>query len=827
MRYALVALNVPINQTYTYHVSADLEAFIQQGHLVRVAFATSTQAGIVVGFSDSTNLPSTKPIQDILDPLPVVQPEHIALSFWLSEQTLTPIGLCLWLWLPPAMSGKSTRMVGLLNDETPPSDEEALSLFSYLKKNSPAKLSVIEKTYSKKALNTLVKSGTAQMFSMLSEPSVRAKTVRTAHLLINAEETHTWRFSTKQRDIVDYLAQFDYPQDVTEIYTNTNTTNAQLNQLAQKGVLQLGERIVYRDRLADKDFMPIQAPQLTPAQQTVWDAIANAQALHAQNKHTDGVTFLVHGVTGSGKTEIYLRAIEQALALGQQAIMLVPEIALTPQTIQRVATRFPEQVAVVHSHLSNGERYDTWQRARSGQIRVVVGTRSALFTPFTRLGLVILDEEHDSSYKQSPPIHPPYYHARAVAEHLMQLCNGIVILGSATPDLQTFYRAQNNDIRYLHLPNRIMGHKQRILAQAQREGVTTRYQNDSADRMMLDMPPVTVIDMREELKKGNTSMFSRALQLALTRTLQRGEQAILFLNRRGQASYVFCRDCGYIHHCERCDSPMTYHRQGEALKCHHCGNSAPVPTQCPNCNSTRIKFFGAGTQQVEQELTKLFPEVKSVRWDADTANNINEHEAILAQFANHEVQVMVGTQMIAKGLDLPMVTLVGVISADMGLAMPDFRTTERTFQLLTQVAGRAGRGVLGGEVILQTYQPQHESISAASHHDYSSFYQQELPIRRNLGYPPFRRLGRVLIQGNHPIETQRLAEKIANHLKATLEQEHLNDTQIIGPAPCFFTKIDNLYRWHVLVRSVNPTELLQHLPHQSGIYIDIDTMDVL
>ena len=543
--------------------------------------------------------------------------------------------------------------------------------------------------------------------------------------------------------------------------------------------------------------------------------------------------FLLHGVTGSGKTEIYLRAIADTLQQGRQAIFLVPEIALTPQTIRRVAQRFPDKVAVVHGSLSRGERYDTWRRARNGEIPVIVGTRSALFTPLPDCGLIVLDEEHDSSYKQTPPLHPPYYHARAVVEKMVALNNGTLILGSATPDLDTRYRALKGDLTYLHLPDRIMGHRRRLRELAQQQNIAVRYQPAEGEAMTMELPPVLVVDMRDELKAGNTSMFSRDLQAALEGVLARGEQAMLLLNRRGQSTYVFCRDCGYVVECDNCDTPLTYHRQGEAMRCHHCGFQKPAPEICPVCDSKRIRYFGAGTQQVERAVQKHFPQAKTVRWDADTASRADLHEKILGRFMAGEANVMIGTQMIAKGLDLPLVTLVGVVSADPGLAMPDFRADERAFQLLTQVAGRAGRGVLGGEVIVQTYQPQHRAIVAAAQHDYEAFYDDEIEVRRRMGYPPFRRLARVLIQNTHPIEAERRAEDIAQHLRQRINALEMHDTHLIGPAPCFFSRIDRFYRWQVLVRSSDPLPVLTELqlvsrPDKGQTeYLDIDTLDIL
>ncbi len=540
-------------------------------------------------------------------------------------------------------------------------------------------------------------------------------------------------------------------------------------------------------------------------------------------------TTLLHGVTGSGKTEIYLRAIEYALAQGRQAIFLVPEIALTAQTVRRVMARFPGRVGIVHSRLSDGERYDTWRRARAGEIEVIVGTRSALFTPLPDIGLVFLDEEHDDSYKQSPPVLPPYYHARDVAEQMMQAGAGVLILGSATPDVGTFFRAQRGDITYLHLPRRIMGHRVTISEQEAQSGIQSRYQSDDdgSDAVHIDLPPVDVVDMRDELKAGNISIFSHAMQDALKQTLARGEQAILYLNRRGTSTYVFCRDCGYVAGCPRCDTPMTYHTTGAMMHCHHCGYSEPHPTVCPECSSKRIKFFGAGTQQVEEAVKNLFPNAISLRWDADTASKAGEHDLILQRFSSGSANVLIGTQMIAKGLDLPMVTLVGVVSADMGLSLPDYAAGERVFQLLTQVSGRAGRGLRGGRVILQTYQPEHYAIQAASMHDYAKFYAEEIAYRRELGNPPFRRLVRIIFRYEREVKARIEAENAAQLIFQRINDNDMMGTEMIGPVPCFFSKVNRMYRWQIILRGPNPARALRYDDFGRGWFVDVDPVDLL
>ncbi len=826
MRYAHAALNVPVNQLFTYHVTEALSETLRVGHLVKVNFGTTTQPAVVMAIDETSDVPHTKPILDLLDAQPVLDEVQVKLAHWLSESTLASIGAAVWLWLPPAFTGRSVRVFNLTDPlpDTPLPAGLMADIVAYLRAHQDVREAALEKRFgagAQQALNALKRQGYVQISSMLTAPTVRPKTVRTVRLLVPRHEIPALKLGPKARAIVEHLAQFDSPQDAPDLASAVDATSADLLNLERKGIVLLGERVVYRDRLADQDFIAHEPPTLTPEQADIWARIQQLMSAAA------GRVGLLHGVTGSGKTELYLRAMAAALQRGQQAIFLVPEIALTPQTIQRVAARFPERVGVVHSGLSSGERYDTWQRARRGELDVIVGTRSALFAPLRQLGLVVIDEEHDSSYKQSPPIQPPYYHARDVAEQLMRLRGGTLLLGSATPSLEVYHRAQAGQIAYLRLPNRIMGHRQRVEAQAQRGGVTPRYAVQDDDRMTIDLPPVLVVDMREELKTGNTSMFSRALQATLKDVLERGEQAILFLNRRGQSTYVFCRDCGYVESCPRCATPMTYHGHDEALRCHHCGYVQPPLKVCPQCGSHRIRYFGAGTQQVEAELKRLFPTVSSLRWDADTAQTIDAHEAILASFAQQQAQVMIGTQMIAKGLDLPFVTLVGVVSADLGLALPDFRASERAFQLLTQVAGRAGRGVLGGQVILQTYQPQHVSIRAASQHDYEAFYQQEIKHRRELGYPPFRRVLRLLVQSTNPQQAQRSAEQLAQRLHNVIRAEDWPDASVIGPAPAFFTKIDNYYRWHVLLRAADPAAIVRQLGPLHEVYVDVDVIDVL
>ena len=957
--YVEIAVNAPVNQTFHYHIPNELEGQLSPGHLVQVPFATALQYGIVLTLDDDTPIQQTKPVTALLDPQPVVTATQIELARWISERYLAPIGFCLWLMLPPGLTGGRDIRVALLQEDAKSADPVEQKILSLLARRGAMTGHQLETAKAlqgmqwRGAVDQLAKEGIVSKERILMPPRVRPKTVATAALAIHPnqiaavarqlgkesnpanilevmaamrveqptieqvleaadvkskaalekledaglvtinrtaappkvslniprfkvdEKLLELRKGEKHLHVLKVLAREAGAMEVNWLYAQTGAKLDDLKRLEEDGLILLGEQHTWRDSLADRDFVPAIAPPLIPEQDAAWGVIRDAikkwewetpppngldptpspspnSGRGAKNTLFSAMNvdeadaafapppnsgeagrgskkgFLLHGVTGSGKTEIYLRAVEQTLAQGRQAIFLVPEIALTAQTVRRVAARFPGQVAIVHSGLSDGERYDTWRRAREGLIGVVVGARSALFTPLPDVGLVILDEEHDHSYKQSPPLTPPYYHSRDVAEAMMRQNNGVLILGSATPDLETVYRAQQGDLTLLRMPTRIMGHRVRIMEQSERTGVAARYYPARAeDAVSIDLPPVKVVDMREELKAGNTSIFSRDLQTAMADTLKRKQQAILFLNRRGSSTYVFCRDCGYVAACPRCDTPLTYHRNAESLRCHQCGYQAPEPRICPQCGSNRIKFFGAGTQQIEQMLIHEFPGVRTLRWDADTATNPETHDLFLSRFVERKADVLIGTQMVTKGLDLPMVTLVGVVSADLALNLPDFRAGETTFQLLTQVAGRAGRGLLGGRVVLQTYQPDHYAILAAAKHDFDGFYAQEIGYRRQLGYPPFRRLVRIIFRSESDTRAQADAEEAANFLRKRLTQLDMTGTELIGPAPCFFSRVNQVYRWHLFLRGPDPTVALRGLEIGRGWHVDIDPVDVL
>ncbi|EFR93506.1 primosomal protein N', partial [Listeria innocua FSL J1-023] len=548
------------------------------------------------------------------------------------------------------------------------------------------------------------------------------------------------------------------------------------------------EKIISRDPYENHQFEKSESLQLLPDQALACEKIIAA---------TEQETFLIHGVTGSGKTEIYLQTIEAKLKEGKEAIVLVPEISLTPQMVERFKSRFGSEVAVLHSALSSGEKYDEWRKIERKEARVVVGARSAVFAPFENLGIIIIDEEHEASYKQEDN---PRYHARDVAIWRAEKYQCPVVLGSATPSLESFARAKKGVYTLIELPSRV---------------------NDRA------MPEVRVVDMRVELRKENRTEFSTELLEKIKDRIAKKEQTVLMLNRRGYSSFVMCRDCGYVVECPNCDISLTYHQSSNQMKCHYCGHEERVPKHCPSCEGEHIRYFGTGTQKVEESLTKLIPEARVIRMDVDTTRTKGAHEKLLKSFRNHEADILLGTQMIAKGLDFPDITLVGVLNADTMLHLPDFRASERTFQLLTQVSGRAGRHERTGEVVVQSYNPEHYSIEFAKQHDFIGFYNHEMKLRKMGSYPPFYYLTMINVSDENEMKAIRTIQEMAQFLRGKLGP----DAVILGPVPSTITRIKNKYRYQCIIKyKIEPNlkkELKTLITHyqkdqQKGLTITID-----
>jgi primosomal protein N' (replication factor Y) len=514
---------------------------------------------------------------------------------------------------------------------------------------------------------------------------------------------------------------------------------------------------------------------------------------------------LLHGVTGSGKTEVYLQLISRALALGRQAIVLVPEISLTPQMMERFWSRFVDRIAIFHSRLADGERADQWCRVRAGEASIAVGARSAVFAPFSNLGVIVIDEEHEASYKSEMR---PRYHAAEIARFRGESHGALLVYGSATPSVESYYRAKRGACGLIEMRAR-----------------TNR----------LEMPEVLVADMRDELKAGNRSMFSAALAKALRETLAESRQAILFLNRRGFASFLLCRDCGYIVSCRECSASYTYHQEGGRLVCHYCGLTAPVPDACPSCGGVNVRAFGAGTERVEQEVLRVFPGSRVLRMDRDTTSGKDAHSRILGRFRDRKADILIGTQMIAKGHDFPEVTLVGVLAADAILNFSDFRASERTFQLLTQVAGRSGRGEAGGRVVIQTYNPDHYSVAMAKGHDYEGFYRQEMIARRALQYPPFQQIGVLVVTGVVDARVRAAAER----LRGVLCAKPREGLTVLGPTRPPIGKLRDRYRWRIVIKDRDEDavhELLgrasefffrEKLPLDADLSVDLNPFSML
>jgi len=823
-----------LTRAFHYLVPHRIRAKIHIGQLVWVPFGSRYLQGVVVGFDDKCPVEDVREVDRIADPLPVLSPIHIELAHWLSKYYVAPIQRVIQAMLPPGVMQDVDIIVDLVDDAKPAQATEAqIEILSLLRERGPLRLRQISRLAKmgnwRSVVNQLIEHGWATKRRQIRAPRVKPRLVAVVRVRPGLRPSdYPSHRASKQRKALAYLLwqQRCRPTEqwlpLSKAAAEAGVFPAVVRTLVKKGLVELSQRQVWRDPLRGQTFVAVTPPRLTPEQGQAWEMI------DADLESPQGLPFLLQGVTGSGKTEIYLRAAQRVLEQGRSAIILVPEISLTPQTIRRFGARFPTLLAVMHSRLSLGERFDQWRRLRNGDLRLVVGSRSAIFAPVRHLGLIVLDEEHDPSYKQEQT---PRYHAREVAVRLARLAGATCILGSATPGLESAYRARRGEYRLLSLPQRIMGHRHALAQQASKlhraQQHYHRVEPSLPEAMYAELPPVEVVDMRAELRAGNRSILSRSLQRSIEAALAASEQIILFLNRRGTATFVMCRDCGYVLKCPRCQVPLTYHSQAGAMTCHHCNFKSSVPSQCPNCWGSRIRFFGVGTQRVEQVVSQAYPNARVVRWDLDTTRARLAHQRMLDRFIKGEADVMVGTQMIAKGLDLPRVTLVGVITADTLINLPDIRSGERTFQLLTQVAGRAGRSVLGGKVIIQTYAPRHPSIQAASKHDYWTFYEQEMAFRREHWYPPISKLVRLLYAHPNAAQAQHEAEDLHQMLTLKIARLGLPEIDLIGPAPCFFSRLRGRWRWQIIVRGTDPKALIADLRLPLGWRVDVDPVSLL
>ena len=810
MRYAEVSVNSPAarQKTFSYAIPQGLR--LKPGQAVWVPFGDKVLQGIIMELKPSPQVEVVKEIIGPIEPHPLLSPPQLALAGWLSEYYLCSLFDAVALMLPPGFARRTLTFISIAADtdyditSLTPGQQQVVRL---IKKQGRLTLKQLEQKLGRNKAGQLI-SQLARRGLVIKqyqpEPiKVRPKQERYLSLAIAAGQAQNTaagllKRAPKQAALLGFLSRQSAAISVKEAKTAAGASMEAVNALVKKGFITLEDVEVKREPIAYDNIRP-QAPlKLTAAQQKALKAITTALVQASQGDASPPPVFLLHGVTGSGKTEVYLQALAEAVRLGKRGIALVPEIALTPQTIERFAARFPRRVAVLHSRLSLGEQFDEWRQIKEGKFDAVIGSRGALFAPQPDLGLIIIDEEHEWTYKQQDK--SPRYHARDAAIKLAELSGAVVVLGSATPDVETYYHARRGDYRLLELPQRL----------TPREGSL--------------LPDVEVVDLREELKAGNRSIFSRPLKKAIDSALANREQVILFFNRRGGASFVQCRSCGTVLNCRRCDVPLSYHPAEAGLVCHQCNYHIDVPQVCPRCSSRRIKFLGLGTQGLEQETTIIFPGAGLLRWDSDTTRKKHAHQQILDKFRAHEADILIGTQMVAKGLDIPQVTLVGVVIADSALNLPDFRAGERTFQLLSQVAGRAGRGELGGRVIIQSYTPQHYAIQAALKHDYAAFYEQEIGYRRRLGNPPFRRLVRLTFSHTNDSFCQQEAVRMKQMLTLERDARGIADIGLIGPAPAFIHRLRGRFRWQLILRGIEPSRFLAGIALPRGWVVDVDPL---
>jgi primosomal protein N' (replication factor Y) len=765
MKYASVIVDVPAMQTdraFDYKIPEEWQELVTPGMRVIVPFGPRKIQGFVIETKNHSEFKRLKAISELLDLTPCLTSELLQLGQWLTEKTLCFKISAFQAMLPAAMKAKYEKALGLTIDDVTRLAEQ---LQPFFKNGNQVDLKELEHSVSLKMIQKEIEQGHIEVIYKVKQKTNKKtiKIIKRNESLIRLTELleELPANAKKQIEIISYFTTNEINEiALQDLLIEANTSDASVKALISKGILKEEIKEIYRDPYQDRHFEKTKRLMLNNEQQ---QAITPLLKTINENVHD---VFLMYGVTGSGKTEVYLQSIEEVLNNGKEAIVLVPEISLTPQMVHRFKGRFGSKVAVLHSGLSTGEKYDEWRKIQRKEVQLVVGARSAIFAPFENLGMIIIDEEHESSYKQEEN---PRYHARDVAIYRAKLHKCPVVLGSATPTLESFARSKKDVYKLLTLKERVNKRS---------------------------MPHVDIIDMREELRSGNRSMFSTTLIEKLTERLEKREQSVLFLNRRGYSSFVMCRDCGFVIQCPHCDISLTYHRHGQQLKCHYCGHEEQMPNVCPECQSEHIRFFGTGTQKVEEELVKVLPHSRIIRMDVDTTGRKGAHEKLLTRFGNKEADILLGTQMIAKGLDFPDVTLVGVLTADTMLHLPDFRASEKTFQLLTQVSGRAGRHELPGEVIIQTYTPEHYSIQLASQYDYDSFYNHEMQLRKNHAYPPYYYL--ALLTVSHPEITKvvSVTEKIVQFLRRNVE----NETKILGPVASPIPRIKDRYRYQCMVK---------------------------
>ncbi len=811
-RYAEVAVlsGSPQPGGFTYAVPAALEPRLRRGMAVVVPWRNQWSLGIVLAVTAESEIADPRPLAGLLDPDPLLTPRQLELTDWIAARYLAPIAACAALFLPsgtpnrprasasgfrPIVPAPPARPTQLTLALAPDPLRRIIEEWPQGKKSRPADLlaALAEGTLPLSDAARVI-GGPRRLDQWLAATAMAIREGESVRLALDppsarAAAAALRRTAAQRRQLaVVRMLMKSGALDEAEARRQSGATRADLAALEEAGYLR-----------RSTETTPLEAPPAAAAPPLTHEQQAAAATIIRALDAADGQTFLLHGVTGSGKTEVYLAAAAHALAAGGGVIVLVPEIALAPQTIARFEARFPAQIAVQHSGLSRSAAREQWRQVHAGEKRILIGARSALFGPVRDLRLVIVDEEHEWTYKQQDP--QPRYHAVTVARKLARASGVVTVLGSATPDLVSMSRARTGPDQLLPL--------------------TARIQSGAPTPLTIPQPTVDVVDLRDELAAGVRSIFSRELEAAISDALQRGGQALLFLNRRGMSALV-CRACGAAVECRRCSIALTLHRPGPYLQCHECGERQPTPSRCPACRDQRIGAMSFGTAQLEAEVRRRWGELPITRWDRDTTAAGGSHEALLQEFQAGRSQILIGTQMIAKGLDLPGVTVAGVINADLSLRESDYTAAERTFQLLSQVAGRAGRGALGGRVIIQTYAPDHFAVTAAAAYDYDAFYQPEMRLRAVLDYPPFGRLARLTVARSTRSEAEREAERMRQELLDLRSRTPGAVADVIGPAPANPARRRDLWRSQLLLKGDDPGALLAPLTLGRGWSVDVD-----
>lgn len=791
--FVKVVVDIPhgdLDQLYDYYVPDDFNSTLIPGVRVRVPFGHRQSVALVWETATESDREEIKPILEILDTKPILSQYQLELCDWLAKEYISLRIDALRLFLPPGTLVASEKcwwvklpiheiQERLGNIEI--SSEALNDLIKLLEKalNDGVPIKAPKPDFVP-ILNILTQEDYLEAEWFAKRDKIQPKYER---LLKFAGVSSELTLTPKQKKVIaQIMEQPELAFDVTiaKLCEATGVGTSVIKRLVELGVLQWVIKPVsrVRDRYGENNtVVPAPTEEQKRALEEVLPGISQGGFQ----------SFLLHGVTGSGKTEVYLRLLDSVIREGKQGVFLVPEISLTPQTLERVRQRLGQRVAIFHSRLSDGERYDQWWRIRNGEVDVVVGARSALFAPLERIGLIILDEEHEYSYKQEEA---PRYQTRDVARKICQRLGATLLLGSATPSMESWYAAEQGSLTRLRMSQRV------------------------ADRTM---PTIAAIDMRQELQDKHYGVLSRPLRTALTETFDQGHQAILLLNRRGFATFVMCRECGKVLQCKDCDVSLTFHQRPPLMKCHYCGYQEKPPDICPHCRSRYIRFFGQGTQRLEDEVRELFPTARVARMDVDTTSRRGAHEDLYKDLKERRIDILVGTQMVAKGLDLPNVTLVGVIAADATLHFPDFRSAERTYQLLTQVSGRSGRGEAPGHVIIQTYNPEHYCIASVIYGEEEAFYQRELATRQEAGYPPFSSLIRVGFSGPVEQEVIGASEAFSSIIDDLIVDRGLA-LDILGPAPAAVERIQGRVRWQVVLRSLDPSALREIVSEAKDIY---------